>query len=292
MYDGATVTACYGRVVFLPRQGAGDYGDWDMPQIKNKKMLLSCIGAAVLLAVLLFVLLYGRGGSAYRIYERETERFYRAPSVEAAVRADLSMAREDRQMSTGLTGTVRRNGADGAADMEAELTLDYFGESYEQKLYYTGGVLYRDFMGRKLKSAADFSEAAADFRIGPFDFPEEAVATASVADNDSGGGDVVLMLDVGATRDFLMEHILTMDGMSGFENADFDFLEAKVRMGLGKNGRLKSRLLMITASVVLNGTEATLIYELELNVMKTGGVEVSPPPDPESYLDAPEGEID
>jgi hypothetical protein len=198
------------------------------------------------------------------------------------------MASGERQLSVRVMGAVKRKGTGESANMSADLTLDYFGESYEQKLRYADGVLYRDFSDRKLKSAMDFREALSLFHTDPLEFPEQAAKTSSVTNNDEGGQDAVIFLDTDMTRDFLMERVLTMDELTGLEDASIDFSEAKLHVRLDEKGRLKSRLLMITASVVLDGNEATLIYELELNVIGTEGVDVGPVPDPDDYINVPD----
>jgi hypothetical protein len=260
-----------------------------MSEIKDKRRTLLLIAGAALavsVAAFLYVLLNG-GGSAYELCSRETARFLAAPSAETAVRAELSMARADRQMAIRETGTVRRAGGESAV-MAAELRMDYFGESYERKLFFSDGVLYSDFGDQKLKAAVDTQEAQTLFCLVPFEFPAQAVKSSSVTRKGDGGKDAEMLLDPVMTRDFLMERVMSMDDMSGLEAATFDFTEAKAIAEFDEEGRLKSRLLTINAAVDLNGEEASLIYELEWQVLKTEGATVEAPPDRDAYREAPE----
>lgn len=255
----------------------------------RKGLLGLCALALALVLAVLGLLLRGMTAEsdAHALYEKATDRLFDAPAAHVTVRTSLSMAREDRQASVRVLGEVLRQGRGDAARLSADLKLDYFGESLEQKLFYADGLLYRDFMDRRLKQLSDCETALALSHTAPLRVPREAVTEVSTSAADDGGRNLEMLLDGETVRALLVERLEALDDMSGLGNAEVAYKSVTLGAKTDANGTLKERSLMFFADVTAGDATVSLIYEQELLVAATKDVSVESPPDLDDYKEAP-----
>ena len=254
---------------------------------KGVRVLCALAAVLVVVALVLFLRTLTADRDAFSLYGKAEERFSDLSAARVTVRTSLSMAREDRQASVRVLGEVLRRGRVDAARLSADLKLDYFGESFDRKLYYADGLLYRDFTDRRLKQASDHETARAILCMAPLSVPREAVTEASASAAEGGGLRLEMVLDGETVRDLLVERLEELDDMSGLGNAEVAYKSVTLGAETDAGGTLKKRNFMFFADVTAGDATVSLIYEQELLVAETRDVSVEEPQDLGDYKEAP-----
>jgi hypothetical protein len=254
----------------------------------KKKKLYAVLIAVVLIIVVVIIIkaLTSGTGDAYDIYQKAENDFHSAAEAQITVVTNLSLRSGNQQNSVRVDGKILRAGEGDKARLQAELTLDYFGEHLSKKLYYENGWLYQDFQELLLKRTSSWEEALALSQTSPLIIPREAVKT-SIKRETAEGQSFSLILNGGEIENIMIARMEELEDMSGIESAETEYKDAELIIELDRKGSLKSRTLLFTAGVSKDGSLVELIYEQKLNISSLGKTPLTPPENLESYLPAP-----
>lgn len=247
-----------------------------------KKRIFAAV--AGLLAV---VLLAGCGPkvpeTALAAYTGANTKMAEANSLAYDLEINMQMTVMGQKMDIAITGHVAQavNDADNA-QMAVLLSTKTMGVSIDMNVYYTGGSIYMDAMGQKVKAKADLEDMLKRATYTLDAATLEAALQEQILEETEDGYRLTFTLDGAAMGDSMNRMV---SGMLGNMDVSVTVSDVEMTALVNRDGLMLSSEMVFTYFMEIQGQALEVPCTIATRNVQIGGVTVPLPDDLDSYTE-------
>lgn len=224
------------------------------------------------------------GSNAYKIYNTVQDSLGGMTSIDMDLEAKCSINVDGEVMPVNMTGNIKQvMKSETDIDMEMIMSTQSSGETVDIKAYYTDGSYYTEVMGQKIKMPMDLEEATKQANTTMPEFPVDAVKDSVVTKTDNGKL-VSFTIDYTYLKDYLESSVSGMLSSIGSpDDFEFSFNDVKFDIFVDKDNNFDSMNMIFDMTMVAEGQEVTMEYDMLLKLNSFNDVVINFPADLDTY---------